>query len=252
MPYPQHFIRCRLRATYTHDRETGEIGLKLGRADGGDPLPIVMPSREAVRLLLYWLDDLTASGLPEDLQRIALMTDAIAAIVDRKPPPATPSEDSEIDAVVSALAALTDRVRALEERAESQAYAPLDFGHDGTMYVSPAVINKVRAAEKSVAAASVVNEHKADIAEGPDWTATHDFASGETRFQSCPADKIDTVVSIAPDGTVSFDTKRYADMLARLVELEAAASTLQASVDTMQDDVSSIRGTIEAMGRPRP
>ena len=170
-----------------------------------------------------------------------------AAPIDFLAMQATPSEDNEIDAVVSALAALTDRVRALEERAEPKAASPFSFGDDGKLYVSPAVIPKMRAAEQSAAAASVVDFDKVIIGEGPDWTATHDFASGETRFESSPADQPVPSASKLYDEATRITTEPTANLLARLAELEAAASTLQASVDTMQDDISSIRGTIEAV-----
>lgn len=162
---------------------------------------------------------------------------------------ATPAEGNETFHVPSAIAALTKRVRALEERAEPKAASPFSFGDDGKLHVSPQVIPTMRAAEQSAAAASVVDIDKVTIGEGPDWTATHDFASGETRFESRPADKPVPAASELYDEATRITTEPAANLLARLAELEAAVSTLQASVDTMQDDISSIRGTIEAVER---
>ena len=153
---------------------------------------------------------------------------------------ATPAEDNETFHVPSAIDALTKRVRALEARAEPAASAPLDFGHEGTMYVSPAVINKVRGAEKSVAAASVVNSDRVDIAEGPDWTATHDFASGETRFESRPADKPVPSASKLYDEITRITTEPAANLLARIEALENAVCTLDVRLSDAEVNVGDV------------
>lgn len=176
--------------------------------------------------------------LDEDFAELMDLLRALAPASDEAS--AAPSEDNEIDAVVSAPAALTDRVRALEGRAEPKAASPFSFGDDGKLYVSPAVIPKMRAAEQSAAAASVVDIDKADIAEGPDWTATHDFASGETRFESRPADQPAPSTSKLYDEATRITTEPADGLPARLTALETAVASLQTSVAALSDDVSHI------------
>lgn len=130
----------------------------------------------------------------------------LSSLQDSQP---TPSDDSEIDALVSALSALTDRVRVLEERAADKVIVgkdgditpyinPFTVDHAGNLHVAPPAIPKVSAAELYAEIARITAE---------------------------PA----------------------ADLHARIEEVESAVRTLQASVDCMKTDTSIIRGVVEAL-----
>ena len=163
----------------------------------------------------------------------------------------TPAKDNETFHVPSAIDALTKRVRALEERAEPKAASPFSFGDDGKLYVSPAVIPTMLAAEQSAAAASVVDIDKVIIAEGPDWTATHDFASGETRFESRPADEPVPVADEPDDEATSSTIEPTADLLARIDVLEASLISLQTTLSFLFSESLSIRCGVIALKGPQ-
>lgn len=83
MSYSPHFIRCRLCASYSYDPQAREIGFRLVRADTGDSLRVAFQAADAMRLLMYWLNDLAAAHSPEDSRSMGEMSDAIGRIIDR-------------------------------------------------------------------------------------------------------------------------------------------------------------------------